>query len=241
MTIDTDFIVGEAIESTLSKIDGETLSQFSFINNTLLTNVSPLKVDLDVFYKLFKAVVEGAITQQGLTWDIIVARENPDEENQKEWQDIITFKLKKREFGGTNQRSVDDPIATRPTKPTLVKIIPDPDHIGYEIEIHEQRFENKIIITPWALTPEEADFRAMWLEEVMLNFNFFFLANGIDDVIYLGRNEDIEKFLSPGKVKHFGCPLEYWVRTTKRYVKKIKTLDEVIMVLKQNARLLEDV
>ena len=237
MSIISEYATGEEIELVYDKGTGETLQQQKDMDYLLTQDKQPDPKDITHFYKLFREIVSAVTRQEGLTWDMIVSREYPDSQNQKVWQDIITFKLKKRELAGVNQRSVDEPITVRPFKPMLVRTVPDPKYPGHEIEIYEQQYESTICVTPWTLSPEESNFRAMWLEETMFAFNYYFLANGIDEIVYRGREEDVERMLSPGQVKHFGCPMYFWVRTAKRYYKRLKTLDEVNVILKQDGAL----
>jgi hypothetical protein len=118
---------------------------------------------------------------------------------------------------------------TQNRRPILRELMDDPVHPGYKRAILGYYYDNILRLTCWARTNKQANERAIWLENMMEEYTWFFGYSGINRLLFEGwrPNEvlDIENNI------YYGRPIEYYVRTEKLWNLSQKTLEQIIVRL----------
>jgi hypothetical protein len=152
---------------------------------------------------------------------ITLLYDSPDTEEQLE---AISISLERREPGMHGQgRPFEN--AVKQLKPILREEMDDPDHPGYKRAILGKFYDNMLQLTCWARTNKQANERALWLENVMEEYDWFFVASGTNRVLYQGRAS--EKKTNVSGHKAYGRPINYFVRTEKLTTVSQKELEQV--------------
>ncbi len=69
----------------------------------------------------------------------------------------------------------------------------------------------------------------MWFEDLMEEYSWWFKLQGVDRVIFWGRQADV--VVERDNNKWYGRPLDFFVRTEKLRVFREKTLEEILIKL----------
>jgi hypothetical protein len=154
----------------------------------------------------------------------------------KDPNDIISFKILKRTPGTMKGGNKPHDPRRREVTPHLREVQQDPNDPGYRNYVYGQWYDNSIELTIWSLSNKNADKIALWLEETMLKWTWYFYINGIDLLIYRGRGEDnaLSEPLASDKnmlkdVRLFSRPLVYYIRTEKTYIVKEKDIEHIFI------------
>lgn len=112
-------------------------------------------------------------------------------------------------------------------RPILREVLDDEDNPGYKKAFLGYFFDNVIELTPWARTNKQANARALWLEELMEEYTWFFVYSGTNRVFFdsWGSNRTVN---IDGN-KFFGRPINYFVRTERILEIKQKTLEQILL------------
>ena len=110
-------------------------------------------------------------------------------------------------------------------RPVLRQVVDDPDNPGYKRAILGYYYDNIIRITAWARTNKVANKRAIWLENLMEEYNWWFVYSGVNRIIYEGWQSPV--FLDINNNLYFGRPIDFYVRTEKLTNVSQKTLEEI--------------
>jgi len=98
-------------------------------------------------------------------------------------------------------------------RPMLREELDDPEHPGYKRAIFGQFYDNILRLTAWARTNKAASERALWIENVMEEYAWFFAYSGINRVLYQGRAEEQMREVEGNRI--YGRPIDYFVKTEK--------------------------
>jgi hypothetical protein len=138
---------------------------------------------------------------------IIFSTEKPPVKSQSE---TITYAIIRREPGHLGQ---GPPFqgGRQELKPHVRRIIPDKNNPNYHKILLGQFFDNEVEFTCWAKTSKAANARALWFEDVIRRYQYFFVYKGIRKVLFSRRlrddTEDIDGNLWQRR------KLVYYVRT----------------------------
>jgi hypothetical protein len=155
--------------------------------------------------------------------------EFPDEDMITE---VVTWKVIRRQPGRISAGPVLSEGGRREMRPTFRELVDSKDP-GYKDVIAGQWFDNTVAFTCWAKSNKVANDRALWFEELMVEYNWFFQYSGLPrGAIFLERLEDQKEEQSNNKlVKR---ELRYLVRTERLYSISQKTLTELVIRLHSN-------
>lgn len=158
--------------------------------------------------------------------------------NERNSNDVITAKLLRRTPGSTKQSNVFHDKRRRQVKPALFDIVKDEEYSGYKKLVYGQYYDNTVELVVWSLQNKRADHTAIWLEDLLNKWDWYFNINGIYPIVYEGRGEDNAisgAFTSDinltKEIRLFSRPLVYAFRTEKLIVKKEKELEKIIINL----------
>ena len=156
---------------------------------------------------------------------VIFTEEDVDDKSDTE---TITFSLMKRRPGQFGQ---GPPFGAehQNLRPVLREETSDPDNPGYRQAITGYWFDNLVRFTCWARTNKVANARAEWFENLMQEYSWWFKLQGVDRVLFWGRDSDIVDVVDSNK--WYGRPIDYFVRTEKLRVFNEKTLEQILIEL----------
>ena len=152
--------------------------------------------------------------------------EEPDIDSETE---SIVFSLVKREPGQFGQGPPLD-AKHHNLKPMLREEADDPDNPGYKCAVTGYWYDNVVRFTCWARTNKAANARAMWFENLMEEYTWWFRLQGVSRVLFWGRDADIVTEVTGNK--WYGRPIHFFVKTEKVRVFKQKTLEEIFIDIK---------
>lgn len=187
---------------------------------------SPRK-SLVEFYDLVRQAIDHYETREGTPTvnKINFTEEEPDSDSKTE---SIVFSLISRSPGqfAQGKPNTRDHVNYRPM---FREAIEDTDYPTYNKTILGYYYDNNVRFTCWARTNKTANTRADWFEEVMENYSWWFKLQGVDRVLYLGRDTDIVTTVNNNK--WYGRPIDFFVRTEKIRVFREKMLEEILISL----------
>lgn len=141
--------------------------------------------------------------------------------------EIITYKLLKRQPGDFSQTSEPFGSGVKNYRPILREEIEDPDNPSYKKLVFGYWHDNLVEFTCFARTNKEADDRALWIENLMNNYLWFFRYSGVNRVLYFGRGtETSEKF---DGYTIYGRSIQYFVRTEDITVVSEKEIEQIAL------------
>jgi len=143
--------------------------------------------------------------------------------------ETISICLEERSPGMHSQGSPSRRGAVKNLRPLLRETIEDPSNPGYKRAILGYFYDNTLSLTCWARTNKAANDRALWLENVMEEYTWFFAISGVNRVLYQGRGREIVREV--GNNKLYGRPIDYFIRTEKLRVVSQKKLEEIIVYM----------
>lgn len=118
---------------------------------------------------------------------------------------------------------------TKQLKPLLREYGEDADNPGYKRAVLGFWYDNVLRLTCWARTNKVANERALWLENVMEEYAWFFGYSGVNRLLYQGRQKEEKIVINGNKV--YGRPIDYFVRTEKLRSISQKELEQVCIRL----------
>lgn len=141
----------------------------------------------------------------------------------------ITWKVKNRKHGSFSQHSIHEDSKVREYSYHLREVVDDADDLGYTIWHYGQFMDNHIEFKIHANESPECDRLALWFENLMENFKWYFSLEGINRVFLLERQE--EQYFERAGNFHYSIPMVYLVRTEKALSLKHKNLENIIINL----------
>lgn len=186
------------------------------------TTPSPAKDILDVL-DLTKSIIEDYESRLGTTQDgkVEVFYENPDREIVTE---AISLSIVSRE-PGAYAKGAPGKGKVKNRKPILREKFDDPDHPGYKRAVLGYFYDNIVRMTAWAKTNKAANERALWLEGLIEEYDWLYVFNGINRIIYEGWKKN--ETLDINGQRYYGRPIDYFVRTERLTNVSQKTLEQV--------------
>lgn len=182
---------------------------------------------LNDFYLLVKRAIDDMELRASTPDDHKVAytEEDPDCESKSE---VITFSLVLRQPGAFGQGPPFE------GKVKNLKFVPresiiDKDNPTYRVQINGYYYDNLVRFTAWARTNKEANARALWFEDLMSEYDWWFKLQGMQRVIFWERNTDIVTNVDENK--WYGRPMNYFVRTEKLKAFSQKQIEEILIRL----------
>lgn len=179
------------------------------------------------FYDLVRLAKDDYETRQDISdeYKIIFTEEEPDIESETE---TITFGLVKRVPGAFGQGSPFE-ADVKNMRPVFRETGADVENPGYNYAVHGYWYDNIVKFTCWAQTNKAANTRAEWFESLMSEYDWWFKLQGVNRVLFWGRDADIVTVIDNNK--WYGRPLNYFVRTEKLRVFSEKQMEEILIRL----------
>jgi len=211
-------------ESARHNLGIEVITQY-IASKLDVSNQEKRSGDIDKFYELLKEIVKEKQIDENIKTPIeIIEAVNPEEFN----GEIITFHLKSRRPGVFGKGEPMSDVPPKAYRAVYRGSEPDKVNPGYSKMTFSLFYDNIIEITCWAGTNKQANYRALWFEELMNEYIWLFKLNGLIQVLYLGREEDVTE---SGMGIH-GRPLRYYVRSERIFSVSEKNVDKYILKLK---------
>ena len=188
-----------------------------------LKSPEPAK-DINGFYELVSEALRQYQLQEGKAEDrlIIFTEDFPPDEYVRE---TVSFVLKSRMPAVMGKTAPGG--APREYKPNLRDSYPDPDVPGHEIHELGWMMDNYIRFVIWSQSNKEANTLALWFEDFMNCFLWFFRQQGVNQLFFHEREQDFQIF----EKRLVGRPLVYFVRTEKVTQVRERVLEELVVNL----------
>jgi len=179
------------------------------------------------FVDLVRQAIDDYENRQGIQEPnkVLFTEEEPDYAARTE---TITFSLLRREPGAFAQGGPFEG-KVKNLRPRHRETSEDPANPGYRQMVSGYVYDNLIRLTCWARTNKAANARARWLENLMEDNTWWFVAQGVQRVIYQGEGADIVTVIDNNK--WYGRPIDFFVRTEKLRTFSEKTLEEILIKL----------
>lgn len=185
--------------------------------------------DIDTFFRL----VGTAITKQqeidGAVIKLQYSEEFPEKDDNIDGE-VITYNILSRKPGTFENQKVSQAMSDRNIR-QRTKIFreayADPDNPGSRIYTFGQWFDNLVEFDMCARTNKTANKRALWFEDFMETWAWYFKANGVLDIRFEERGADA--ISAPENRKLAIRPMTYLVRTEKITVIREHTLRSLIV------------
>lgn len=171
--------------------------------------------DTDGFFRLVGMALERQQEVDGAKQKIFYAEDFPEKDDNLEGEAII-YSLVDRKPGTfegqkTGLQMADTNIRHRGK--IFQESIEDPDYAGSRVYTYSQWYDNLLRFEIYARTNKIANKRAIWFENFMDDWTWYFKANGIRGLEYKCRESDIRSALDNRKLV---CrPMVYFLRTEK--------------------------
>ena len=171
--------------------------------------------DIDGFFRLVGQAINAQQTAEGVQNPLKYTEDMPENDDNISGE-VISYCVKERRPGAFEQVKqgaafMDRTARTR--KKVFRESYDDPEHPGLKVYTYGQEYDNMVEFKIWAKTNKTANARAMWFEDFMEQWRWYFEASGVKRINYEKRGEDMH--LSPENVKLVCRPLYYYVRTEK--------------------------
>lgn len=177
------------------------------------------------FFDLVRQCIDDYETRAGTIESarVTFTEEEPDVKSASE---CITFSLVSRQPGGFGQGPPGE-AKVHNRRPMLREILEDPENPKYKNLIFGYWYDNVVRFTCWARTNKAANARALWFENLMEEYTWWLIYNGVNRVFWDGQGTDL--VVRVNENKWYGRPIDFWVRTETVRTFKQKTLEEIIL------------
>lgn len=188
-------------------------------------NVSPYlskqpAKDINDFFPLVQTAVNDYQDRRGIVAKdrVHFVQDTPPTDAKTE---TITFKVKSR-MPGANSGRMPEILSgngvVREWRPRIRYWYENPERPLKRTVVFGQHYDNVVEFTCWALTNKAVDERALWFEDLMQTYFWYFKYNGVSEVIFLQRLEDKswENIATQGNQLK-SRSIQYYVRTDKTF------------------------
>src|SRR3990167_7231699 len=110
-------------------------------------------------------------------------------------------------------------------RPQLREEINDPNNPGYKRAIFGYWHDNEVKFTVWARTNKVANGKALWFENIMQEYSWYFMSQGVARLLFLKRSADMVIEINSAKL--YGRPMHYFVRTETLTSISQKTIEQI--------------
>tara|TARA_Y100000310_G_scaffold342279_1_gene444817 strand:+ start:1359 stop:2084 length:726 start_codon:yes stop_codon:yes gene_type:complete len=229
-TLRTDLVRADLVQDP-KRVKVISESQFNeIVSVAVQPEASPMpSKNIVEAMELVKDAIEHRIGQEGTTADadINILYEKPDKMASLE---AVTIRLLDRKPGSWEKTSAQGAMSNRNTRalsPILREEVEDPDNPGYRFAVLGYFFDNKVRLTCWARTVKQANERAIWLEDLLDEYRWYFSLAGLNRVIYLGRGPDTVIDVEGNRI--YGRPIDLFIRTERIRAIRQKTLEQILV------------
>jgi len=187
---------------------------------------------LTEFYNLVRQVILDLERREETTKQGIICLTEEDLDFKKSDQITIVFSLVKRKPGAFGKGAPFESTTLAMT-PILREELPDPDNPGYKRAVLGYCYDNEVRFTIFARTNKIANKYAEKFESLMMEYNWFFLREGVQKCWFLKRDSDFT--VEESNAKMYGRPVHYFVRTEDLTTISQKTI-EIIEIQRSTQR-----
>jgi hypothetical protein len=206
-------------------------AQFSaIVNNSTklhdrLRTPAPAKT-INEFYKLVKNVIDDYERRSNTINDgkVFYTEEEPDIPKDK--NAAITISLQNR-FPGAFGKGAPFEADIQNQKPMFREEFDDEENPGYRVAILGYWHDNEVVFTVWARTNKTANDKALWFENIMQEYSWYFTSQGVARIMFMKR--DADTYTEVNGAKLYGRPMHYFVRTETLRTVKEKVIEEVLV------------
>ena len=198
----------------------------SAIDTSKTTSLNPAKDINDIAELIYKAIQDYE-TRTHATNDakVNIVYEYPDMDFDAETISICYMHRVPGAYsqGGAGEGNIKN------RRPILREQMKDPDNPGYRRSVMGFYYDNIIRLIAWARTNKVANNRAVWLENVMEEYSWFFAFSGVNRILFEGWRPS--ETITINNNTYFGRPIDFFVRTEKLFNISEKELEQICIRL----------
>lgn len=105
--------------------------------------------------------------------------------------------------------------------------VEDPDYKSYRRVVLGKIYDNWVDFTCWGRSCKEAWSRALWFENVLEEYRWFFTMNGVRRIMNQGHKERVTKKIGDNII--YGYPVECFIQTEKITNVSEKELERIVI------------
>jgi hypothetical protein len=185
--------------------------------------------NLTEFYGLVKNAIDDYERRQETTEDAKIYFTEDNIDFPKDNKIVVSFGLVKRLPGSFSQGGPFEGNVVN-MKPVVREVLDDPENPGYKRAILGYWHDNEVRFTIWARTNKDANEKALWFEEIMQEYSWYFGIQGVPRVLFLKR--EMDSIIEINSVKLYARPLHYFVRTETLRTVSEKTIENILINVK---------
>jgi hypothetical protein len=207
IVLDQDRVIHE------TEIATKLVTPYEFDASRFLPNATPLT--LPGFFEIAASLIADAQTRAGTTGDnqVKLSEEYPPEEFQSFGDELICFRVLKREPANMNTKATGRPQRSS----------------SWYYETYSAKYPNKVIVVEsrpidhiiefscWAKTNRLANARALWLEQLFINHAWAFQVKGAERFFWRDRGPDT--YMTSNGQRLFYRPINFFLRYREFEVK----------------------
>lgn len=174
---------------------------------------------------LIRQAIEDYEKRMGLVQDarVKVSWQNPDTDAELE---AITFGIERREPG---QFSRGAPFEgdVKNMKGIFRAEYDDTENPGYKKAVIGYYHDNILRMTCWGRTNKSVNERALWLEDIMDEYMWWFRWSGVARILFLRQSGEVTREINNNRF--YGRQLDYFVRTEKLKTISQREIESIII------------
>ena len=184
--------------------------------------------ELDEVFTLIRKAIDNYEARGDVTEDAKIkelTHEEPTDKAQFPMISILpTLRLPGRFSGGqvSKSRSITREVVYHIREETS-----DPDNVNYRRVYLGKFYDNWVDFTCWARSCKEAWNRAIWFENLLEEYAWFFTLNGVRRIMNQGHKERRSRKIGSNIV--YGFPVECFIGTEKITVVSEKELERIVL------------
>lgn len=209
-----DLPTDESLTSELVSVSNIDITQITdYPDSLVFPRQTPSEArDIDQFDLVLQQVIEAKQEVDGIPEDrrIVISWADPDKEFKSE---VVAFKVLKREPGAFGKGKPGNPTH-RSLSPRHREEKDDPENPGMKVITYVQEFDNWLEVTNWASTSKQASKRALWVQDMFVEYAWHFASQGFGKLLFIDRGEDKTLDINTAS-RIFGRPMRYYIRTQR--------------------------
>jgi hypothetical protein len=225
-----DRIRVQLVESDKVLYDAELpvalINPFTSSAKTFLPNIKNLKsMSLPEFFDTTSKILSNAQQRAGVEDSkmVVLTEEYPPEPFESYGDEIIASRILRREPALMNTKGTGRPHR----RSTYVDSVNSPEHPNKTIVIEARPIDHLIEFTCWGKSNKLVNARALWLERLLITYEWAYLAQGADRFFWKDRGPDT--YMTSGGQRLFYRPVNFFVRFKEFEVRAHPQIKQILL------------
>lgn len=154
---------------------------------------------------------------------VMLSEEYPPEDFINFGTEVICFRVLRREPGNMNTKATGRPHR----KSTYSYEYKNPNAPGKVLVVESRPVDHKIEFTCWAKTNKDANKRALWFEQLLINHSWLFEINGAERFHWIDRGADT--YTTSNSQRLVYRPINFFLRYREFEIKTYPTIKNIVL------------